>query len=66
VRAFEGRIPRVDTIIAQRCAVLHVPSPRPERDALIAAAALVQRLKLATRTVGDFEGTGVDRVNPRE
>src|ERR1700758_4594979 len=30
---FEGRILAVDTIMAQRCAHLHVPDPRAERDA---------------------------------
>jgi predicted nucleic acid-binding protein len=29
---FEGRILPVDTAVARRCAALHVPDPRPERD----------------------------------
>ncbi len=40
---------------------------RPERrpvDALLAATALCHELKLATRNVADFEGTGVVVVNP--
>src|SRR5580700_10711817 len=36
---FEGRILTVDTAVAQRCAHLHVPDPRAERDALIAGSA---------------------------
>ena len=32
-----GRIFAIDTDIAQRCAALHVPSPRSDRYALIAA-----------------------------
>ena len=39
--AFEGRILAVDTTVAQRSARLHVPNPRPVRDGLIAATALV-------------------------
>jgi toxin FitB len=62
--AFEGRILAVDTAVAQRCAALHVPDPRAERDALIAATALVHRLKLVTRNVADFQHMGVDMVNP--
>ena len=61
--AFEGRVLAVDTGVAQRCAKLHVPDRRPERDALIAATALVHRLKLVTRNVADFEPMGVDLIN---
>ena len=62
--AFEGRILAVDTEVARRCASLHVPDPRAERDALIAATALVHRLRLVTRNVADFQHMGVDLVNP--
>lgn len=61
---FEGRILSIDTAVAQRCAALHVPNPRPERDALIAATALVHRLKLATRNVADFKGLDLEIVDP--
>jgi predicted nucleic acid-binding protein len=64
--AFDGRILAVDTLVAQRCAQLHVPDRRSERDALIAATALVHRLKLVTRNVADFEPMGVDLINPWE
>jgi predicted nucleic acid-binding protein len=43
-----------------------VPDRRPERNALIAATALVYRLKLVTRKVADFEPMGVDLINPWE
>lgn len=61
---FEDRILPIDTAVAQRCAQLHVPNPRAERDALIAATALVHGLTIATRNVGDFEPTGVSLLNP--
>jgi predicted nucleic acid-binding protein len=64
--AFTGRILAVDTAVAQRCARLHVPNPRAERDALIAATALVHRLTLVTRNVADFQPMGVDLLNPWE
>lgn len=62
--AFAERILPVDTAVARRCARLHVPDPRAERDALIAATALVRDLTVATRNVGDFEATGVRFLNP--
>lgn len=65
-RAFEGRILAVDAAVARRCAALHVPDPRAERDALIAATALVHRLKVATRNVADFAPMGVALFNPWE
>lgn len=37
--AFEGRILPVDAAVARRCAGLHVPDPKSDRDALIAATA---------------------------
>jgi predicted nucleic acid-binding protein len=61
---FEGRILAVDTTVAQRCARLHVPDPRAERDALIAATALVHGLTVVTRNVADFQPTGVAVLNP--
>lgn len=39
--SFSGRILAIDTAVAQRCAALHVPNPRSDRDALMAATALV-------------------------
>ncbi len=62
--AFEGRILPVDTEVARRCAWLHVPNPRAERDALIAATAMVHRLTLATRNVADFQPMGIMPLNP--
>ena len=46
------------------CAKLHVPHPRAERDAMIAAVALEHRFSVVTRNSHDFEGTGVVLINP--
>ncbi len=64
--AFSGRILAIDTDVARRCATLHVPNPRSDRDALIAATALIYGLTVATRNVADFERTGVGVLNPWE
>lgn len=52
--------------IARRCGPLHVPDPRPERDAWIAATALEHDLIVVTRNVGDFTGTGATIIDPWE
>jgi len=62
--AFAGRILPIDTPVALECARLHVPDPRAERDALIAATALVHGMTLVTRDVSDFAPTGVAVLNP--
>ena len=61
---FEGRILPFDTLVAQRCASLHVPDRRAERDAMIAATALVHGLTVVTRNHSDFQSTGVPLLNP--
>lgn len=61
---FAGRILAIDTAVAQRCAALHIPDPRSDRDALIAATALVHGMTVVTRNVNDFEPMGVAVVNP--
>lgn len=62
--AFAGRVLPVDTAVAQRCATLHIPDPRPAMDSLIAATALVHGMTLVTRNVDDFQSTGVAILNP--
>lgn len=61
---FVNRILPIDTTIARRCANLHIPDPRPERDALIAATALTHGLTVVTRNTADFEPMGVSLLNP--
>ena len=62
--AFSERTFPVDVAVALRCARLHVPDPSSDRDALIAATALVHGMTVVTRNVADFSPTGVDVVNP--
>jgi len=62
--AFDGRILAVDAAVARRSARLHVPDPCSDRDALIAATALVHGMTVVTRNVGDFGRTGVEALNP--
>ena len=61
---FEGRILPIDTPVARRCAGLHVPNPRPMRDAFIAATAATHGMTVVTRNVGDFSRMGVEILNP--
>lgn len=61
---FSGRVLAVDAMVALRCARLHVPDPRAERDALIAATALVHGMTVVTRNLSDFAATGVPLLNP--
>ena len=62
--AFAGRVLAIDTAVARCCARLHVPDPQGERDALIAATALVHGMTVVTRNIADFTPTGVATLNP--
>jgi toxin FitB len=62
--AFAGRILAVDTAVALRCARLHVPNRLAERDALIAATALVHGMTVVTRNLDDFAAAKVEMVDP--
>jgi predicted nucleic acid-binding protein len=64
LRVFEGRILAIDSTVARRSARLHVPDPCSDRDALIAATALVHGMAVVTRNAHDFERTGVRTINP--
>ena len=61
---FSERILPVTETVALRCARLHVPDKKPERDALIAATALVHDLAVVTRNVKDFSPMTVAVLNP--
>ena len=54
----------VDSAVALKCARLHVPDPRAERNALIAATALVYGMTVVTGNVADFQATGAQIVDP--
>ena len=62
--AFTSRVLPVDTAIALRCARLHVPETKSERDAWIAATGLAHDLTVVTRNLADFAGTGVTLLDP--
>ena len=62
--AFAGRILPFTENTAPVCASLHLPDPRSERDAMIAATAIEHSFTVVTRNVSDFVDTGVVLVNP--
>jgi toxin FitB len=64
LRAFVGRILPMDMEVGRRSARLHVPDPMPDRDAIIAATALVHGMTVVTRNVRDFQNTKVSILNP--
>ncbi|MGQ0567627.1 MAG: type II toxin-antitoxin system VapC family toxin [Gemmobacter sp.] len=61
---YAGRLLGIDPDIARRAAALHVPYPRPDNDALIAATALVHGLTVVTRNTADFAPMGVRTLDP--
>lgn len=64
VEAYGQRILPVDIAVAEICAGLHVPDPRPAEDAWLAATALVYGLTIVTRNTRDYSGTGAALRNP--
>ena len=61
---FADRVLPYTVETATVCASLHVPNPKPERDAMIAATALAHKFTVVTRNVADFTHMGVGLVNP--
>jgi len=60
---FLARTLPVDSTVALKCAQLHVPDPRAERDALIAATAIVHGMTVVTRNLVDFRIAGARAIN---
>lgn len=60
---FSERARPVVSFVALKCAQLHRPVPRPERDALITATALVHGMKVVTGKLSDFEATGAKIID---
>jgi len=68
---FADRVLPVDEAVSLRWGALSAASRRagrvrPPIDSLLAATAVSHHMKLATRNVADFEGTGAAIVNPWE
>lgn len=61
---FTQRILGLDEQVAIRCARLHVPDRKSERDAIIAATALQYNMVVVTQNEKDFQNTGVEIINP--
>lgn len=64
LKAFSDRVLSFDTNSALKCAQLHVPNPKSERDAMIASTSIVHGLTLVTRNEKDFKHIDVDVINP--
>ncbi len=62
--AYASRILPFAAKTAVLCASLHIPNPRSERDAMIAAVALEHSFAVVTRNTKDFEGAGLALINP--
>jgi toxin FitB len=63
---YEHRTLPLSREVALICAGLHIPDPKSERDAWIAATAIDAGLTLVTRNVDDFANMGVGLINPFE
>jgi predicted nucleic acid-binding protein len=63
---YEHRTLPLSREVALICAGLHIPDPKSERDAWIAATAIEAELIVVSRNVGDFASMGVKLINPFE
>lgn len=66
LQGFKGRIVAFDAEMAEYCAALHVPNPKSERDAMIAATCLVNNMSLVTRNPADYKHIKIQTINPWE
>lgn len=64
MQEFEGRVLAFSGFSALYCASLQVPNPRSFRDSMVSATAMEHGFAVATRNLRDFEGTGIQLVNP--
>lgn len=64
--AFKGRIVAFDGEMAEYCAALHVPNPKSERDAMIAATCIVNNMSLVTGKPADYRHIKINTINPWE
>jgi predicted nucleic acid-binding protein len=64
--SFNGRILSIDLAVAEPCAMLDVPDPIKDRDALIAATAFVNCIALVTRNVSHLQRSGLTIFNPSD
>jgi len=64
ILGFKGRILPFTEQAALRCARLHVPDKKSEKDALIGATALAHHMTLVTRNIADFVAMSVPLINP--
>ncbi|MFL5282671.1 MAG: type II toxin-antitoxin system VapC family toxin [Rhodopila sp.] len=61
---YTARILPIDDAVATAWGRLMAERTRPVADALIAATAKVHNKVLVTRNIADFDGTGVDVIDP--
>ena len=54
----------MNVVFEERFVRLNVPKPWLERDAVIAATALVHGMIIVTQNLSDFQSTGADLFNP--
>ena len=62
--ACAGRILPFTEHTAAMCAALHIPNPRAERYAMIAASAIEHGFTVVTRNSADIMATSVRLLNP--